>query len=179
MPLFRDRYRVETVRLQGRDYAEAGMYFITVCTHGRYPWFGEIRNGLMGLSDAGCIVAQEITRTSRLRQNIILDEWVVMPNHIHAIVEICPWGNADPVITCRRNISADVAILIPLCRLRPSSLGSIVGNIKSASTSRIWKAGYPDFKWQSNFYDRIIRSDRALENIRSYIRNNPCKNDVH
>ncbi|MEK7563855.1 MAG: transposase [Patescibacteria group bacterium] len=173
MALFRDRYRVETARLVGRDYAEAGMYFVTVCTQGRYPWFGEIRNGVMGLSDAGCIVAQEIARTSCMRTNIVLDEWVVMPNHIHAIIEICPWNNVDPVMKCRRDVSADIAILIPLCRPRPSSLGSIVGNIKSASTSRIWAAGQSDFGWQTRFHDHIIRSDRALENIRSYIRNNP------
>ncbi len=149
------------------------MYFVTACTHGQYPWFGEIRSGVMGLSDAGCIVAQEIARTSCLRQNIILNEWVVMPNHMHAIIEICPWDNVDPVETARCAVSTDVATIIPLPRLKPSSIGSIIGRIKGASTKRIHEIGHHDFGWQTRFYDHIIRSDRALENIRSYIRENP------
>ncbi|OGJ61308.1 hypothetical protein A3C37_04965 [Candidatus Peribacteria bacterium RIFCSPHIGHO2_02_FULL_53_20] len=173
MTLFRHRYRVESTRLPGQDYAEHGIYFVTVCTHDRHPWFGEIRNGVMGLSEAGCIVAQEIARTACIRTNVVLDEWVVMPNHIHAIIEICPWNNVDPVETHRWCVSTWIAECIPLCRRKPSSIGSIMAQVKSISTKRIRAIGYGDFAWQSRFYDHVIRSDRALENIRSYIRNNP------
>ncbi|TSC97071.1 MAG: hypothetical protein Greene101449_1310 [Candidatus Peregrinibacteria bacterium Greene1014_49] len=56
MTLFKDRYRVETARLRGWNYAQQGVYFVTICTKGRAHWFGEIRRGIMGLSGVGCIV---------------------------------------------------------------------------------------------------------------------------
>jgi REP element-mobilizing transposase RayT len=79
-------------RLEGYDYARAGAYFVTVCTHRRACLFGEIRDGLMQLGHAGELVTEEWRRTGDIRPHIVLDEFVVMPNHVHGIVMIdYPW----------------------------------------------------------------------------------------
>ena len=178
MTLFRKRYRIESARLIGRDYAEPGAYFVTLCTKGKQCWFGEIRSGIVGLSDVGCIVAQEIQHTSCIRSHVELDAWIVMPNHVHMIVRILPIENDDPVETARRAVSTDVAEIVSLPRLKPQSLGSIVGRIKAQATAKIRRSGFPEFAWQERFHDRIIRNDRTLQNIRTYIRNNPVRWEI-
>lgn len=179
MTLFHDRFRIESSRMPGKDYADPGMYFVTMCTRGRVRWFGEIRHGIMGLSDVGCIVAQEIQRTQMVRSNVQLDAWIVMPDHIHIMVELLPNVSGDIVETCRRHVSTRVAIIIPLCRPRPSSVGSIVNHIKSISTKRIWSMGYRDFAWQPRFHDSILRTGHAVDAVRAYIRRNPVVWDDH
>ena len=88
MSLFRNKYRIESARLKGYDYAEAGAYFVTVCTKGMQCWFGDVVNGEMQLSAIGNIVADEWMKTERIRANVTLDAWVIMPNHLHGIVVI-------------------------------------------------------------------------------------------
>jgi REP element-mobilizing transposase RayT len=173
MTVFHDCYRVETARLCGKDYAEAGTYFVTVCTKDRKDWFGEVCNERMMLNAVGMIVVEEILKTPMLRNNVAIDTWVVMPNHVHMIVEILPSEEMDFVETARCAVSQDVAILIPLPRLKPNSLGSIIGRIKAAAAWRIHKAGYRNFAWQERFHDSILRTDHAVENARSYVMMNP------
>ena len=86
MTLHKNKYRVETTRLSAWDYSAAGYYFVTVCTFDRSCLFGDIGNGEMTLSPQGLIVAEEWQNTSELRENVYLDEWIVMPNHFHGIV---------------------------------------------------------------------------------------------
>ena len=97
MALYRGRYRVESTRLPGYDYASAGWYHVVLCTNGRAPWFGEVVNGIMGLSSAGCNVVDEWLRTPIVRPYVVVDAWIVMPNHVHGIlgltaVETPRWG---------------------------------------------------------------------------------------
>ena len=87
----------------------------------------------MGLNDLGCIVAEEIQRTTEIRSGVMIDRWVVMPNHLHLIIKILPVCD-NIVETSRRDVSTGVTELIPLPRLRPRSLGAIINHIKSAST---------------------------------------------
>jgi REP element-mobilizing transposase RayT len=82
------RYRRRSIRLAGYDYAQAGAYFLTVCTFKRECLFGEVVAGSMVLNPAGYVVAEEWVKTAAIRAEIELDEWVVMPNHIHGIVMI-------------------------------------------------------------------------------------------
>jgi len=173
MHLFRETYRVESLRLPGRDYAAPGMYFVTLCTAGQHCWFGEIRNRMMGLNNQGCIVADEIQGTALVRQNVIIDRWVIMPNHVHVIIVIQTMDDVSVVETSRRDVSTNVAELIPLFRFRARSLGSVVNHIKSACTKRIRAMGHDDFAWQSGFYDHIVRNEKSLSNIQQYILNNP------
>ena len=104
MALYRGRYRVESARLPGYDYASAGWYHVVLCTNGRSPWFGEVVNGIMGLSSAGCIVVDEWLRTPHVRPYVAVDAWIVMPNHVHGILGLTT-SESDPVETPRRGVS--------------------------------------------------------------------------
>ena len=171
--MFHDQYRVESARCCGCDYAEVGMYLVTVCTKDRRHWFGEVMSERMILNPVGMIVVEEILRTPFLRNNVVIESWIVMPNHVHVIVEIVPRETMDAVETHCQCVSSDITKLIPFFRRKQGSLGAIVCRIKSDATKRIWAAGYSDFRWQPRFYDSILRTDRSVDNVRSYIGMNP------
>ena len=81
-----ERHRRRSMRLKGYDYSQAGAYFVTICTQGRACLFGEVVDGEMRLNDAGRMVVAEWERLPALFPNVVLDAFVVMPNHIHGIV---------------------------------------------------------------------------------------------
>jgi len=168
MVLFRDKYRIESSRLKDWDYSSTGWYFVTICARNREHFLGEVIDGKVSLSEIGGLVAEEWKKTPSIRPIIGLDEWVVMPNHIHGIIVI----NAA-VETPRRGVSTEAAL--PKSNLKSGSLGAIVGQFKSVCTKRLWDSGYKKFGWQPRFYDHIIRSEKALREIRQYILNNPIK----
>ncbi len=166
--LFRNQYRIPSARLRGWDYTSAGWYFVTICVKNRVPCLADIVDGAVRLSPIGEIVAEEWQRTAHIRANVVLDVWVVMPDHLHGIVGI----TASTIVeTPRRGVST----MTTKSRLQPNSLGSIIGQFKSVCTKRIWAAGHRDFAWQERFYDHIIRNERALNRIREYIANNPAR----
>jgi len=171
MVLFKDKFRVESSRLKGWDYSAIGYYFVTICTRGRECFLGDVIDGDVRLSPAGEIVAEEWQKTELLRCNVNLDEWVIMPNHLHGIIVInseTPHRGVS-TIGCGRDV--------PVARLLKGSLGAIVGQFKSVCTKRIWAIGH-DFAWQPRFHDEIIRDEKSLDVIREYIRNNPLKWDL-
>jgi len=161
--LYKGKYRVESTRLLGWDYAWAGWYYVTICTYDKACFFGDVVDGSVILSVAGQIVAEEWNKTPQIRANIGLDAWVVMPNHLHGIIII-----NESVETSRRDVSTKDG-------LRSGSLGAVVGQFKSICTKRIRSAGYWDFRWQTRFYDHLIRDDEDLNRIREYIQNNPIQ----
>ena len=176
MDLYQEQYRIASNRKTGRDYAAPGRYFVTVCTQNHMPWFGEIRNNIMGLNDIGCVVADEIQRTATVRPYATINDWIVMPNHVHMIITINARDETTPtatVETSRRDVSTDITQLIPLCRFRPCTLGTIVNHIKSQCTKRIRAMEHANFAWQHNYHDHIIRSDAELRRICGYIEENP------
>jgi REP element-mobilizing transposase RayT len=123
--------------------------------------FINVVNGEIRLSRSGEIVAEEWQKTEQIRDNVTLNEWIIMPNHLHGVLII----EHSDVETTRRVVST----------LKPNSLGSIVGQFKSITTKRIRMLGYSHFAWQSGFYDHIIRSERSLRKIQEYIINNSLK----
>ena len=192
MTLFKDKYRVRSVRLKGWDYTSAGWYFVTICTRTRLPFFGEIIAGEMHLSLIGQIIAYEWKRTEKIRPYVSLDEWIVMPNHIHGIINLHPGegvvetsrsnphnkqkiSNLQVVLSHQNLRQRDVSTENP--RLKAGSLGAIIGQIKSVCTKRIRSKGFYDFGWQAGYYDHIIRDNKELDRIREYILGNPYKWD--
>jgi len=183
MERFGGKYRIPSARLPEWDYSTPGYYFITIVTQDRYPYFGKIVSGEMVRSEIGEIVADEWQKTLVIRPNVLLDEWVIMPNHLHGIiiitsgpVETPRWGvsNTDPVETPRRGVSTSRRGVSPgPSKWKPDTLGSIVNQFKSVCTKRIRAAGRPQFAWQPRFYDHIIRDEESLGRIRLYIMNNP------
>ena len=88
MTLFKDKYRVESIRLLGYDYSQPGAYFITIVTHNRQCSFGNIIDDEMMLNEFGVLVQNEWLKTGIIRPNINIDAFVVMPNHLHGIIII-------------------------------------------------------------------------------------------
>lgn len=145
------------MRHQGWDYAATGWYFITICTEEKEPIFGSIDDeGNMQLNVYGKIVEAEWKRTTRVRSNVEIDDFSIMPDHFHGILII-------------ENDEADERE----DHWQSGCLGAIIGRFKEQCTKRIRKAGMPSFAWQRSFYDHVIRNEKDLERIRKYIRENP------
>jgi len=153
---YQNRYRINSIRLQSWDYSLPGMYFITICTKNRVPWFGHIKNSIMGLNIIGCIVNKYYLQIPNHYPNCRLDELIIMPNHIHGIIEINNEQGRDGV--CQQNIEInneqgrDGACPVSTKR---HTLSNVVGSFKSICTNKIHKIGYNQFKWQSRFYEHI------------------------
>lgn len=162
MSKYRDKYRIESTRLQSWDYRNAGYYFITILAKDRKYYFGNVIDEKLILNSFVEIVIEEWLNTAILRNNIELDEYVLMPNHFHGIIV----NRFQEYLDSNKEISS---------KLQSNSLGAIIGQFKSISTKKIRKAGLIEFSWQQGFYEHIIRNEKGLENIRKYIRLNPIK----
>lgn len=161
-----------TIRLRGFDYTDQGPYFVTLTAHDRESIFGQIVDGKMSVNEAGQVVHDEWVRSAEIRPEFWFDAFVVMLNHVHAILAVAPPESdaaSDPPV------SQDGVMRRPA-----HSLGSFVGGFKSATTRRINQVrGTPGAKiWQRNYYEHIIRNDRSLERIREYIEMNPLQWDL-
>lgn len=177
-----DKHHRRSIRLKGYDYTTAGAYFITLCTHQRECLFGAIEDGEMQLSLFGEVVRSSWLRLPQHFRSVELDEFVVMPNHVHGIVWLDDTSGRGEAFAPERTAEAEDINenASPLHGhrfngTRSGSIGAIVQNFKSISTRRINQirksAGIP--VWQRNYYEHIIRNDRALQHIREYIQNNP------
>ena len=170
MTLFKAKYRVDSARLQGWDYTSAAWYFVTLCTKDKKCFFGEIVNEQMTISPIGAIVAEEWNKTPEVRSGTDLDEWILMPNHLHGIIVIGSRAKETPHReTPHRCVSTSTS------RLQKNSLGAMIGQFKSVCTKRIWAAAFKNFAWQPRYYDHVIRDEKSLRAIREYIVNNPAK----
>ncbi|CAK8717674.1 Transposase IS200-like domain-containing protein [Candidatus Electrothrix laxa] len=169
-------HRRRSIRLKGYDYAQAGAYCITLCTHGRECLFGEVANQEMQVNEAGRIVIDEWLKTPAIRAEIELDEWVVMPNHLHGIIVITNAG-AGNRHTENRPIRQPIG-RPPVAPTgpKPKSLGALVAGFKSSVTRRINEYRQsPGLKiWQRNYWEHIIRHETELQTLRQYIITNPA-----
>jgi len=168
-----DRHHRRSVRLKEYDYSQPGTYFVTICTHERACSLGEVCDGTMHLSRYGESVDTCWREIPLHFPTVMLDVYVVMPNHIHGILMI----NVAPM--------QDMACHVPTAFGAPQrgSLGTIVAAFKSAATKQINLVrntpGAP--LWQTNYYEHIIRTahpaaaERELRAIRDYILNNPIQ----
>lgn len=167
-----EKHHRRSIRLKNYDYSQSGFYFLTICTYKRQSWFGEIKNDRMNLNQIGKIVVVEWLNTPKIRLNFELDEWIIMPNHLHGIVII----NEHILEIGEENIKFSGARNAPLHQ-EPSSISSFVAGFKSAVTKRVnLLRNNRDIPiWQRNYYESIIRDEQSLLAIREYILNNPCQ----
>ncbi len=174
MTLFKNKYRIASTRLKGWDYSGGGFYFVTICTRGRECFFGEIIDGEMRLSDIGRIARQYwLDIPDHSPMNIELDEFVIMPNHIHGIIAIMDDGN-----TRGRDVACNVSTNhTAMSKISPKSgsLGAIVRSYKSAVSRWARLNNHPSFAWQERYYEHIIRDEHAQDTIRQYIAGNAAK----
>ncbi len=188
------QFKTKSMRLKCWDYTTPWWYFVTISTQNHKEYFGKIINGKMQLNQIGKIAEYEWLETAELRKNVELDEFIIMPNHIHGIVII-----NESKTTCRDVASnvldiegnknsetvifnTDVARYVSTANKNyfsnispnPKSLSAVIRGFKSAVTKQCNIQKHP-FKWQPKFYDRIIRNEKELYNIRRYIQQNPSK----
>lgn len=201
------KHHRRSIRLKGYDYAQAGLYFITLCAYQQKHLFGKVINGNMHLNAIGLIAQQEWTNTLNIRSNVKLGAYIIMPNHFHAVIHI------ETAAVQTENIGA--------FRSPSHTIGAIIRGYKGATTKKIKElirhqleaeanstgelifaptdtdnldTGESQFAptdigiplssidlsksiWQRDYYDHIIRDERAYQNISNYIINNPKKWD--
>lgn len=194
------KHNRKSIRLKGYDYAQAGLYFVTLCVQNRKAIFGGIHEGKMHLNLLGRIAEQEWRNTAEIRKNCSLGPFIIMPNHFHAIISI------DYTIKPSETIGE--------FKSPSQSLGAIIRGYKGATTKKIkslYRTGESDSRmgrfnsrtgelqfapteefaptdksalpaidlsksiWQRNYWDHIIRNEKAHYNIANYIINNPAK----
>jgi len=157
-------------RLKKYDYSQPGNYYITICVHSELRWknvFGKIYDGKMELNEYGEIVLKQWLWVAERYKHIILDEWVIMPDHFHAIVKIVHTELENFIVGTGRDLS--------LRKYKP--LSQIIGAFKTTTSKMIHINGYNNFTWQRSYYDHIIRNNNALLQIRKYIINNPVNGE--
>lgn len=163
--------RRHSLRLPDYDYTAMGAYFVTICTKKRRNLFGEIEQNVMVLNTVGKIVQEELLHLSTLRNDLEIDQFIVMPNHLHAILFITGAikGTASRAPTLS-NFGKPVS----------GSLSSIIGGFKSGITRRINRMEnlFRGELWQRGFFEHVIRNDESLERIREYILTNPLRWDL-
>jgi len=152
----------KNIRLKYYNYAENGYYFVTICTKNKECCFGEITSGKMLLSDYGKNAYNEIVSLKNHYQNIEIDKFVIMPNHIHCIIIVgTEHETSDAATDAGRNTGAASGA---------PTVGNIVRGYKSG-VSR--KCGFS--VWQRGYYEHIIRNEKDYQEIYGYIENNPAK----
>jgi len=162
-----EKHHRRSIRLQGYDYSLPGAYFITICTEKRICLFGNIIYGKMVLNEYGKIAQQCWLNIPLHYQNVELNEFVVMPNHIHGIIIINDTVGAIHELPQQKT---------PQQR-RLMTLPKIIGRFKMNSAKQLNQLRQTSglSVWQRNYYEHIIRNEFEFNKIREYIINNPLK----
>jgi REP element-mobilizing transposase RayT len=178
---YQDKYRIASARLTGWDYGNNAAYFITICTHNRVRAFGEVINWQVNLNPLGQAAWDCWHAIPEHFPFVVLDEFVVMPNHVHGIMVI---DNPSPTREDRNDGNVETqnfASLRAYHRRSVNQFGPQSQNL--ASIIRGFKIGVKKyasqhqitFAWQARYYDHIIRNWAEHERIRNYIIENPQK----
>ena len=166
-----------SIRLRGYDYSRAGAYFVSICTKERKCLFGDIENQEMALNAAGRMLDKWYVELENKFKDIRCDEYIIMPNHFHAIIQnIGPVG-AD-LRVCpdnhRHGRTSGEHIGSPLHRViqwfKTMTTNEYIRGVKQYG----W-VPFPGRLWQRNYYEHILRSENEMSRIREYIRNNPAQ----
>lgn len=199
------KHHRRSIRLEGYDYAQEGLYFITICSQDRAHLFGYIDNAEMIFNAYGKIAHTEWQNTEQIRNNCRIHEFIIMPNHIHGILEILFKKEAENEIGKFQSPSQTIGSIIRgfkiatikkikdlilkeefnsnseginpnnLREFNPNNLREFnsnnPGELQFAPTEKIKSL---DFKiWQRNYYEHIIRNEKAYQRISNYIKTNP------
>jgi len=172
------KHNRRSTRLEDYDYAQIGMYSVTICVQGRRRLFGDIKDGEMFLNKAGKMIDKWWQKLPDKYTGIEIDEYRVMPNHVHGVINIV---GAHPCVRPDKADDSDIK-----GRTRGSAptpaVGTVVQWFKTMTTNEymrnIKNNNWPAFNkrlWQRNYYDHVIRDEESLNKTREYIINNPKK----
>ncbi len=185
---FQNKYRTETTRLKNWDYSLPGTYFVTICTQKGKYYFGDIKNEQMQYTETGKIAKQYFNEIPKHYPNVVINEFVVMPNHVHGLVIITNNSN-NKIRNVEATFNVETQNFASLqqrknhhCqqhRWNPNKFGGLIKNslpsiinhykgdvTKYANSNKIL------FDWQSRFYDHIVRNKNEFYRIKKYIKNN-------
>lgn len=163
---YKKKYRVSSARLNGWDYGSHALYFVTICTKDRIPYFGEITTDLvenatiLKKTSIADVAYNNWLKIPEYHPYVELDEFIIMPDHIHGILFI----NKPDKITWEVNKAG----------AQSKNLASIIRGYKS-SVKQYAALNNIDFFWQPKYYDRVIRDQNEYLNIQKYIYENPDK----
>ena len=188
-----------SIRLPGYDYSQAGAYYVTINTHKKEHLFGEVVGGVVKLSPLGKIVQEEWLKIPTNFSNVVLDAYVIMPNHVHGILVITgstvhtgkgkafspdfakSGENALPIrlgsASSPSHTQSEVSTTPPRQGSQSGSIPAIVQNFKSVSSRKINKLlkSPGSTIWHRNYYEHVIRDEADFERIVAYIEQNPQK----
>jgi REP element-mobilizing transposase RayT len=194
MSVYKNKYRSESHRLKDWNYAIPSVYFITICTQEKLYLFGEIKEGILILNENGIIVENEINKSIDIRKNMVFHNYVIMPNHVHFLIEILNVDTQDvdtqDVDTHssaynnnnKTNIDNNTIHTHSRAYLRrmPKSISSFVAIFKSVTTKQINDLRKTPHEkiWQNNYHDHIVRDENSFNHIATYIDNNPLNWEI-
>ncbi len=166
-------------RLAGFDYSQDGFYFITSSVQDMKCIFGEIIEGNMKCNLYGTIAEEQWAWLQSQYPYIVSHAFVVMPNHVHAIIEISasvPTGRDlsvhDLPVRSHRDLPVPRGDALPQHR-KIKSLSELIGAYKTTVSKKIHLSGFTEFRWKRSFHDHIIRDDESFVRIKNYIDTNP------
>jgi putative transposase len=176
---FQNKYRIPSNRWQFWNYSDPASYFITICIQCRADILGSIINGKMQLSEYGEIVKNEFYLMRNYNKRAVLDEWVIMPNHVHFILTLGEYDVVEKIhefsLPATPPSETDIE---QYRRLRRKMLIPILTGKFQQQTSKqinILRNTPGEKTWQPNYYDHVIRDELEYKRIRQYIINNPAK----
>ncbi|OGO85390.1 MAG: hypothetical protein A2Y22_04365 [Clostridiales bacterium GWD2_32_59] len=143
----------KNVRLPNYDYSTEGIYFITICLNNKKNLFGEIKDGKLVKNDKGFMIERFWNEMNNKYQNINLEEYIIMPNHIHGLIQIKKYE--EPL----QNI---------IGWFKTMTTNQYIKNVKENDWER-----FDGKLWQRNYYEHVIRHEKELYEIRKYIQENP------
>ncbi|MBF2708569.1 transposase [Flavobacterium soyangense] len=196
MYLFKNKYKTESNRLKNWDYSSEAIYFITMVSRNRECIFGVIDDDKMVLIENGKIIEKELLKSIGIRGRWFFHNWVIMPNHIHLLIEI-KIDSSSNVKT--HDVETHCSASLHQCKSqrewesergyehepqlnpkkisrKPNSISSFVAVFKSVTTKQInllIENNDGESVWQTNYHDHIVRNYNSLDTIYYYIKNNP------
>ncbi|MCB9082482.1 MAG: transposase [Lewinellaceae bacterium] len=194
MAKFKNKYRIESNRWQYWDYSAPGRYFITIVIQHRKCILGRVVNGKMELSPFGEMVKTEIEKIPQYHPRALVDEWVIMPNHIHLLIELGAYDYDNGVTVVEKIHEFSLPSHVPSPAPPPIPPGDdaikqyrkmrrkmlipkIIGRLQMQSSKQInIRQNTPGRKnWQPNYHDHVIRNQASYLRIKNYIIKNPEK----
>jgi len=192
------KYKDTPNRLQCWNYSAQGKYYMTLCTYNRQPQLGRIENGIMILSEYGRIVESEILKIPDYHKRIILDEWIIMPDHVHLLIELGALGFDNGVSLVGETVNGETVVVGKIHEFslqqrlclsteptnddlkqyralrRRMIIPKILGKFQMLTSKQINilrnTPGQPN--WQHDYYDHIIRNHASYLRIKQYIIDN-------
>jgi putative transposase len=172
-----DIYHRHTIRLKGHDYSQHGYYFVTICTQGKWCLFGKIEEKQMVFNDSGKMISRWWNELKNKFTNVEIDDYVIMPNHCHGIINIVDSAGADRCTCPDNNMGEHTG-----SPLQERPISEVIKWFKTMTTNEYirnvkqnyWQP-FDGKLWQRNYYEQIIRDEASLQRVREYINMNPLQ----